>query len=209
MGRSGFKRLFIVGIWLMLSAALVWSQTSGNTSKSKPTPDLSGTWKLKQTKSAGAQSAATANETTIVIVQKEPEIKMTRSSPSGGQDSKRELIYYTDERGETNFGAAINTRPGLTEQPIQSTTTWKKNKLVSTARVQKSLSGSFFSWKIIDEWKLSTDGQTLTQTTIIRFEDSSDMMKGGSPGRSSGLPSWPIFVPAGSQEFKLVFSRVP
>lgn len=127
---------------------------------------------------------------------------MTRMVEHNGQVTGQDLIYYTDGRGETNrIIMFLSTRVDLTPQrhdgiAIKSKTVWSGNKLITRSRSPaRSLIGSrLLEFEIIDEWKLSADGKTLTQTSrTLSREDNSGA----------------IFVSANRPDIKKIYNRVP
>jgi hypothetical protein len=194
---------------LLLCASLSFAQSSKiEADKQKPVPALGGTWMLdeEQPKQSKQRSAA-PDKVTLVISQRGPEIKMTHKVVSGGQERTRESVYYSDERGETNIGATISTTPNPRDEEIKSRTRWKGDKLVTTTTIRKATAGTLLIWDIIDEWKLSPDGKTLTQTTIIKPDSSGPDIRVGPQGRPFP-PGQVIYVPASGNRFKRVFRRV-
>jgi hypothetical protein len=208
--RRKTKAIACASFLLLLCAALSFAQSSKiEPDKQKPVPVLGGTWVLdeEQPKQSKQRSAGTHDKVTLVISQHEPEIKMTRKVVSGGQERTRESVYYSDERGETNTGATISTTPNPRDEEIKSRTRWRGDKLVTTTTVRKATAGTLLIWDIIDEWKLSPDGKTLTQTTIIKPDNSGPDIRVGPQGRP--FPPGPvIYVPANGNRFKRVFRRV-
>ncbi len=206
--RREVKAIAYAFLWLLLCATLSPAQSSKTPAdKQKPKPVFSGTWQLdeEQAQRNKSKSASAARQLTLVIAQSEPEIKITRKVVSGGQLKTRESIYYSDERGETNVGAPISTTPNAQDEEIKSKTRWQGDKLITSARVRKAAAGTFLTWEIVDEWKLSPDGKTLTQKTTIKLDNSgADMMRSGRTIPSGQV----IFVPAGANEFKRVFRRI-
>lgn len=209
--RTKLKVITSAFFWLLVCAALSHAQSSKpEPARQKPKPDFNGTWMLdeEQAKQDKQKSAAAVDKVTLVISQHEPEIKMTRKVVSGGRERTREAVYYSDERGEINYGTTISTKPNPKDEEIKSKTRWRNDKLVTSATVRTPVGGTFLTWEIIEEWKLSTDGKTLTQTTTIRSDNNSpDMIRRGPQGQP--LPSGQvIFVPASNNKFKRIFRRV-
>ncbi|MBD0327179.1 MAG: hypothetical protein ICV68_12155 [Pyrinomonadaceae bacterium] len=202
--RMKLKAISCAFFCLLLCAGLSTAQSGEvESGKQKSKPDFSGTWMLdeEQAKQNKRKSGATLDKVTLVISQREPEIKMSRKIVSGGRERTRETVYYSDERGETNYGTTISTKPNPKDEEIKSKTKWKDDKLVTSATVRTAVRGTFFNWEIVEEWKLSPDGKTLTQTTTIKPDPLGSDRIVGSPGRV-------IYVPAINNKFKRVFRRV-
>ena len=77
---------------------------------------------------------------------------------------------------------------------MKSKTTWSGNKLVTRSTLRSLIAGRELEFDIIDEWKLSQDGKTLTQTSRTVF----------NPDSSTG-----VFIPANRPDIKRVYNRVP
>lgn len=178
--------------WLLSCTVLCLAQDVSQKSASQSKPDLSGTWELDKSKSKLGKKMGGI---TLIISQREPEIRMIRKSTLDGNVKNQELIYYGDGRGERN---PTPVRDELTESDfIETTTKWEKNKLVSKAiYLRKSPRGSF-EMEVTNQWELSSDGTMLTNTTTI-----------DAPKRVTGTPDGIIFVRDQSPR-KMVFARVP
>ncbi|HKC65454.1 MAG TPA: hypothetical protein VKB86_17565 [Pyrinomonadaceae bacterium] len=164
--------------------------------KSKTHPDFSGTWMSDETLTSRAnpkQLVRNTEQTTLVILHREPEVKITIKTISGGNEQKREVVYYSDGRGETNPGPTISLNLNGVSKEIKSITEWKKGKLLTTSVIRTPMRGAFYNVYIFEEWKLSSDGQILTQTTSA----NSDTVY--------GVPI--ISIPLGG-EIKRVYRRV-
>jgi hypothetical protein len=195
------KRLVSIFCFVLICAlgtTSIHAQARQNAAKTKP--DFSGTWLLDAAKSNVGSSATT--DQPVKITHHDPEFRITRMVASNGQATGRDFVYYTDGRGETNrIIMFLSTRVDLTPQrhdgnAIKSKTVWSGNKLITRARSPaRSLIGSrLLEFEIIDEWKLSAYGKTLTQTSrTVSREDNSGA----------------IFVPANRPDTKRVYNRVP
>ncbi len=161
----------------------------------KAKPDLSGTWLLDPRKSNVGPSAKP--DQPLKIAQHDPELRITHMVASNGQ---KDFVYYTDGRGETNTTTMflstdtdMNPR-GHDKDVTKSKTKWSGDKLVTRFTLSSVIGGHPLEFEIIDEWKLSKDGQTLTQTsrTVFRQDMSRD-----------------VFIPANRPDTKRVYNRVP
>jgi len=160
-----------IGSCLLL---LAWSvcAAQNNASKSKPKvrPDFSGTWVLDKSKSS-LDPATKKNvvDYVLTIIHREPEVRMARKYKEGGHEHSEELVYHTDGRPEFITHAG---RPGP-----QVITRWRGDQLVrrSTSapdglnnmrpdNMRPGLERSPIEISTKEEWKLSTDGKTLTRT---------------------------------------------
>jgi hypothetical protein len=164
----------------------------------KAKPDFTGTWLLDTAKS-NVGSSATPDQP-LKITHHDPEFRITRLTANSGQVTGRDFVYFTDGRGETNptivflsTSTDIHAQ-GHDKDVTKSKTTWSGNKLVNRAIVRSPIGGRSLEFEIIDEWKLSSDGKTLTQTSRTVFRQ--DM---------SGV----IFVPANRPDIKRVYNRIP
>jgi len=169
--------------------------------KQKPTkikPDFSGTWLLDRAK-GNVGSSATPDQP-LKIAHHDPELKISRMIPGNGQVTAHDFVYYTDGRGETNPTlVALSTSTDVNRSDhdndiSKSRTTWSGNKLVTRSTVRSLIGGHLLEFEIIDAWKLSADGKSLTQNSRTVFQQD-----------TSGA----IFVPGAEPEIKRVFNRVP
>jgi len=160
----------------------------------KSKPDFSGTWLLDPAKSNVGSSAK--SDQPIKISHHDPEFRITRMVESNGRVTGREFVYYTDGRGETMFLSTHTYMNPQRHEVTRSKTIWSGNKLITHSRSpgRSLIGGQLLEFEIIDEWKLSTDGKTLTQTS--RTASRQDM-------------SGAIFVPANRPNIKRVYNRVP
>jgi hypothetical protein len=163
-----------------------------------PKPDFSGSWQLDTAKSNVGPSVT--SDQPLKITHHDPELRVTRMVANNGQVTGRDFVYYTDGRGETNptivflsTGTDMN-RQGRDKDVTKSKTTWTSNKLVTRSIVRSLIGGQVLEFEIIDEWKLASNGKTLTQSSRTVFRQ--DM-------------SGAIFVPANRPDMKRVYNRVP
>jgi hypothetical protein len=191
----------LVPIFCFIFICVLGTTSAHAQSKQKPTkikPDFSGNWLLDRAK--GNVGSSTTPDQPVKIVHHDPELKITRMIASNGQVTAQDFVYYTDGRGETNpMLVTLTTSPDKNRQAhdkdvSKSKTTWSGNKLVTRSTVRSLIGGHLLEFEIIDEWKLSTDGKTLTETSRTAFHDD-----------LSGA----IFVPGAEPEIKRVFNRVP
>ena len=190
------SNLFFIILIGALATSPAYSQ--GKDKNSKARPDLSGTWMLDRSKSNLGPSATP--DQPLKIVHHDPEFRVTHQTERNGQISKRDFVYYTDDRGETNptimflsTGTDMN-RQVPDKDVTKSRTSWSGNKLVTRATLTSLLAGRHMEFEVIDEWKLSSDGKTLTQTSRTVFrQDASDG----------------IFIPARRPDTKRVYYRIP
>ena len=128
-------------------------------------PDLTGTWEIDAARSGRDKSETSPEQ--IRITQHDPEFIIHRKVTIKGAPAHHDFIYYTDARGEKN--PAIE---GLTTEPYseawrsketESTTSWDKDKLVTRSVSRSFESGVIFEAEITHEWRLSSDGKTLTE----------------------------------------------
>ena len=154
---------------LLLPICLVaWAAISFGQSNSPAKPDLSGTWEFDRARSNVTKSKNSSPER-IKITHHDPELVIRRKVNINGVPEERDLTYYTDGRGETNPTTVwVTTNPGSdSSRPTESgsKTTWSKDKIVSRSISRSYAGAAIVEFEIIDEWRLSADGQTLTKTT--------------------------------------------
>jgi hypothetical protein len=130
-------------------------------------PDLSGTWEVEAPHQKKAKATDIPPEQ-IKITHRDPELIIRRTVQNDGVAEERELIFYTDGRGETNTRAGLTTNTGFESwQPreTESKTIWSKDKIVTRSVEQSISSAAIYVHETVDEWQLSSDGKTLTKTT--------------------------------------------
>jgi len=172
---------------------MVWGQAN----KSSVKPDLSGTWRFDPRRSNIGKSKAASNEE-IKITHHDPEFRIFTSVDVNGQPEQREFTYYTDGRGETNPATVwLSTNPqAKPAHPPEtaSKTKWNGEKIVTRYTIRLIAGTHVVEEEVVEEWKLSVDGQTLTQSR--RF-----VMRGDrEPGS--------IFIPSDRPDDKRVYNLV-
>jgi len=129
-------------------------------------PDLSGTWEFDAAKSNFKSKQKSPEQ--IKISHHDPELIIRRKVNINGVSEERDLTYYTDGRGErnptttwmtTNQGSDLYRPPETT-----SKTTWSKDKIVTRSVSGFHAGTAIAEIEIIDEFRLSSDGKTLTDT---------------------------------------------
>lgn len=182
-------KVILLPFCLIACAAICFGQ-SNKVAK----PDLSGTWELDAARSRiGTQTGRLEQ---IKITYQDPQLIIRRKVNINGVPEERDLIYYTDGRGETNPTTSWVTaepgpnasRPSLTT----SKTTWSKDKIVTRSLSRSHAGAAIVEFEIIDEYRVSTDGKSLTKTTRTQ--------------PSKGAPV--AFVPSSGAEFKTVYKLI-
>jgi hypothetical protein len=192
-------RTYLIAGALMLTFALTaLAQEKQKNVKVQNKPNLNGEWVLDRGRSNVGRAARP--DLPVKITHQDPELKIKYQFDHGGQIVEREFSYYTDGRGETNpatmflsDGVRINARD-VDKQVTKSKTRWSGNKLVTRFTLRSAIAGHILEFDVIEEWRLSDDGKTLTQTSRKVF-------------RPNLYDS--VFVPANAPDAKKVFSRIP
>ncbi len=154
----------------------------------KGSPDLSGTWVLQ---SGDA-------DITLVIEQVGAEIRVTRNVKRSGSVETLDTIYYCDERGEVN--------PAEGNKTLKSATKWKGEKLIVRFSLPQTRSGNYpVVNERVDEWVISADRKTLTQTSTLTSR-SAQTDASANPHSSPRFPDM-LATPLRRTE-KRVFKRV-
>ena len=185
---------------LFISICLAAAATTclGQANKSKPKPDLSGTWEFDQKRSNVGKSNSSTPPEQIKITHHDPELKVERKVVVNGLPEVRALAYYTDGRGETNPTTAwLTTNPGSkSDRPSEtkSKTMWSGDKVVTRAIFSPRAGSAVIHFEINVEWRVSSDGKTLTETThtIARPDAFSNS----------------VFVAGRGNEFKAVYKLI-
>lgn len=183
---------------LLCLALIAFASPLGAQSKpAKPKPDLTGSWLLdfKKSPSVGLNSRP---DLPIKISHQDPELRITLTSERNGQMVEHNFVYFTDGRGEENEPTVrLTTNPSVPPRALQkertrSTTRWSGNKIVTRSLLQLQAGGRVVEFELVDEWKLSSDRKTLTQTTKTVYLQST----GGA------------FIPAMAPDKKRIYNRV-
>jgi len=185
--------LKLLSILFVITSCVSLSQAQVNNKK----PDFSGVWKFDHSKSTASEIGK--RDAPIKIVYNDPEFRITRTIERNGQSVERDFVYYTDGRGETNVATMLMTsEPGrvkpedIDKEIVKSKTMWQHGKVVTRSTTRDLTGAWILEYDIIDEWKISSDGKTLTQTSRIVFQAD-------PTGRS-------VVVPANRPDDKRVFS---
>jgi hypothetical protein len=183
-------------LWLVLMAFAPALDAQSKPAKAKP--NLTGSW-LLDVKKSNSVGLTTRPDLPIKISHTDPELRIVLTAESNGRLVERNLAYFTDGRGEENQATALLTtdpqraNPGdLQNQRTKSHTRWSGNKVVIRSLLQLVAGGRVIEFELVDEWKLSSDGRTLTQTSKTVYLQSA----GGA------------FIPAMAPDKKRVYNRV-
>ena len=151
-------KLKLIGLAFLACFCIPLSAGHAQTKSRRPTrPDLSGVWEVDLTKHRKT-SFPEPSEMTLIISQQEPVITMRRKFNLKGKQHEQELVYYTDERGETNVTLRGDSKN-------ESRARWVGSRLVIS---YDSYSASIAGIAPVEsrtevDWKLSNDGEVLTQ----------------------------------------------
>lgn len=134
---------------------------------SKSKPDLGGTWKCVE-----APKHSVLTDSKLVIVQDDPQIKMSRKL--GAEGDIIDFVFYSDGRGEGNAGTLKIKRDDTYKPSPGSVTNWDGRKLVTkysamSEYLEPSGAMRFGIISTTDSWELSKDGNKLTQTRTVRI----------------------------------------
>jgi hypothetical protein len=171
---------------LIAIVCLTWCCCVLAEAQSKPKPNLAGVWIADSAKSEKTNNPLEDDEKSITIEQNDPEVKISHKFESFSFTT----VYFSDGRGETVKGPS----GGIT---IQSRTKWDGDKLVIHYVGGGLLGTAVRNVNVIEEWKLSKDGQSLTKKIIV-------IPPRNAPDRVNGVP-----VAQSNQEYKRVYNRAP
>src|SRR4029453_7629705 len=103
------KRM-LIWFWIFSSTMLCLGQITRNGAFPAKSPDLSGTWTLDIANSDLGQPRRDLlyDEMTLIILQNDPEVKITCKVVKNKKERSKELVYYSDGRGESNPGIESN-----------------------------------------------------------------------------------------------------
>jgi hypothetical protein len=135
----------------------------------KSKPDFSGRWRCVESPKHSFYAGSS-----LVVVQNDPEIKMSRKLNASGQENVFELLFYSDGRGETNIGTLKLKRDDTYKPTPGSVTNWDGRKLLTKYSIMteyREPSGAmrFGTISTTDTWELYKDGNKLSQTRTVRI----------------------------------------
>jgi hypothetical protein len=172
---------------LLFAMGLSSAQISNQEKEGQTKPDVNGTWKLDPTKSNAVDIGKPGEP--IKIVYSDPELRITRTFVVGGQSVEHDFVYLTNGKGEKNPGTLFvevdsrSKRPTvLQNEQVKSKTKWQGNKIVTRSSVESRIGGVgglSMQYLVVDEWKMSPDSKTLTQTT--KFQADPDTIPSFEP----------------------------
>jgi len=154
----------LLALCLLACAATVAVAARDDGKKGGKHPDLSGTWTLDRSKSDFGvfwDRPLAKTDATLVVLHREPELKVTRTLRLNGREETKELVYYTDGRGESN-PAAIG---GGT---ADSKTNWERDSIVARAKLSRPGAKGRVEVELIETWRMSGDRKTLTHTAVMK-----------------------------------------
>lgn len=143
-----------IGLWLFIAATTCFAQAEIERSNKQARPDLSGTWVLDKSKSP----AVDADLFTLVIVHREPEVRITEKLLKDGRELKKESVHYTDGRSDSS----VTKGQHYSKTKIK----WQGKTLV-IENIHTSF-GVRLEIVTTEEWKLSKDNNSLTRTVLNR-----------------------------------------
>ena len=154
-------RKVIISLWMFIAVTGCLAQAATREGSNKQAkPDLSGTWILDKSKSHQVD----ADHFSLVIVHREPEIRITEKSVKDGHEAANQSIHYTDGRSDSDTGKGqlyskikIRWRGGTLVRENIHTTTGVRFEMVTT-----------------EEWNLSKDSKSLTRTIVSRQKVSTN-----------------------------------
>ncbi|MGC2237692.1 MAG: hypothetical protein WA584_16130 [Pyrinomonadaceae bacterium] len=157
----------LIFLWIFMFAVLCSAQNDKNAEQKLP--DFSGTWILDKSKTGPISGFSTGIlvDVTMVIVHKDPQIKITRTTTFGnGAEKVENLEYFTDGRripvlkknDENNFrtiewrGKTLVNQATFMMEKIDFNNPSAANNNKKPVKIKNK-----------SEWKLSKDGKTLTE----------------------------------------------
>jgi hypothetical protein len=166
------SRVFSLSLGFVVCGIFVTSSKAAE----KPKPDLSGNWLRDNKKSQIGEKTRDKLENikiTLKISYQEPELKINLTMNDHGKEVTRDMIYYTDERGEMNIpqftqaltvgGDGPPTGPStIPQKEEKSKTKWEGSKIVTSTSSVISAGGRTFHIDKREIRELSEDGKTLT-----------------------------------------------
>ena len=159
---------------LLLAACVCGGAAASRDDKKKEGkshPDLSGTWELDRGKSDFGvfwDRPVAKTDATLVVSHRDPELKFTRTLRLGGREETKELVYYTDGRGETNpmtmGGSLVNSKTG-----------WERDRVVARAKLSRPGADGRVEVEVTETWQVA--GKTLTHTSVVKGSFGEEEMR--------------------------------
>ncbi|MGI9107028.1 MAG: hypothetical protein ACR2G4_12365 [Pyrinomonadaceae bacterium] len=153
-------RKVIISLWMFVAVTVCFAQADMERSTKHSKPDLSGTWVLDKSKSHKVD----ADHFNLVIVHREPEIRMTEISVKDGRELTNDSVHYTDGRSDSD------TAKGIQYSKIKIR--WRGETLVRENI--HTTTGVRFEMVTTEEWKVSKDSKSLTRTIVSRQKTSTN-----------------------------------
>lgn len=136
----------------------------------KNSSDINGRWTKKPDDSI----------VSLIILHRDPEIKVSRRVLSRGGEQTENYTYYSDGRGETNLEDG---------KAVKSTTKWDGGSLVvAVSSLSRVGDDNINFWRSV-KWQISSDSKSLIETTRVRSRTTVGM------------------ITPDAQETKVVFAR--
>jgi hypothetical protein len=161
---------------LISSISLCHAQDDQTKNNKQSKPALSGIWELDKSRSKLTKEnpVMRGGTITLTILHGEPEVRITQKTNTEGNEKTKEFLYYTDNRGEINPASDLflsfhnGMKNPYSDNPgkIESKSKWKGDKLKTSYSIIMPIPGGRRTVvKVEEEWALSSDGRTLTQTS--------------------------------------------
>lgn len=170
-----------VAILLLLSYTTLCHARIYQTKNSQQNvPTLSGTWELDRSRSRFNKRSkiSRVGTITLTITHTEPRIGITQRTNLDGEEKTKEFLYYTDGRGEVNpannqylsFYNGVENPKAKSPLKIESRSQWKGTRLKVRYAILIPVPGNsrMSRLDVEEEWVVSPDGKTLTQTTSFK-----------------------------------------
>jgi hypothetical protein len=196
-------KLFVTGtlgnaVMLTALAPLCFGFSLQQVNRQSNARPWNGTWVLQKSND-GKKNSQGIGTVTLVILQTDQQIRVIRKQKEKGDETVQQLTYYTDGRGEAN-----PTTDG--KRTLKSISKLSDQKLI----IRFSLPSNTVDRRVVindrtDEWKLSSDGMTLTQTSSFTIS-SSDIDASNNPYGRPRAPN--IFASPLRRTEKKVFKRI-
>jgi len=162
-------KLIKTTLFILILSLTAFGQADKNKSDKTIKPDFSGTWVIDESKNKDF-----GYDLTLIVVHKEPEMKITKIYNFKGAKKTVEQTYYTD-------GSSVPESP-MGFSTVSQKSHWQSSgRLVHTQQASKD-GGKTIEQTITEKWELSTDGKILTLSTN---ETSSIPSKNAMTGQTS------------------------
>lgn len=158
-------KIYLAAILIFVFTVGAFAQSDKKNSGDAARPDFSGTWTIDRTKTKKLDF-----DLKLIVVQKEPEMKVTKIYNFKGAKKIDEQTYYTDGRRTPDETTDTNI--------VSIDAAWSGNAYIRKRQISR-VQGKAIVLTTTEKWELSKDGKTLT-LTLTETVPATNPNEGGS-----------------------------